>query len=104
MIDKSDKDVKQRGRVVEYLIAKTRLPTDLLAGEFCIELRGRNTLFMQGCRRIVKYSPDEMILATKGGSVIISGEGLACSTYHDGTVTVDGYIKGILLDEEAVKK
>lgn len=104
MINESNKKVKKRGGIVEYLAMKTELPTDLLAGEFRIELRGRNTLFVQGCRRIVKYSPEEMIFAAKGFEVSVSGENLVCSTYHDGTVTIDGYIGGILLDKEVEEK
>jgi hypothetical protein len=70
-----------------------------LAEEFRIVMRERHTLFLHGCRRIIKYSPEEICVAAKGFSVIVAGRGLICSAYHAGTVTVDGYIENIGFDE-----
>ena len=90
---------KKKG-LVDLLVRKTTLPCDTLAGEFRLEVRGRGLLFMQGCRRILKYSPEEMILAAKEFEVYIEGRNLICSTYHDGTVTVEGAILSLKLGEE----
>ena len=99
MSKNNNKNSKESRGFFEFLAAKTALPSDALAGEFRIELRGRHTLFLQGCRRILKYSPEEMCMAAKGFSVSITGKGLICSTYHDGTVTVDGFIVGVNFNE-----
>lgn len=95
MSKETNKKTRERRGLVEYLALKTELPADALTGDFRIEIRGRNTLFMQGCRRIIKYAPDEMIMAAKGFEVSIKGRRLICTTYHDGTVTVDGFINGV---------
>ena len=95
----SDCNNKKSG-FVDLLARKTVLPCDKLAGEFALEIRGRGLLFMQGCRRILKYSPVEMILAAKGFEVRIGGRDLICSTYHDGTVTIEGDILSVTLGEE----
>ena len=87
---------EKRG-LIEYLATKAELPSDVLTGEFRIELRGRNTLFMQGCRRILKYSPEEMKIAAKGFEISIKGRRLVCSAYYGGNITVDGFIEGIEL-------
>ena len=100
MSKKANKEPKEKRGFLEYLAVRTELPSDALAGDIRIEIRGRNTLFMQGCRRILKYSPEEMILAAKGLAVRIRGRRLICSTYHDGTVTIDGSIIGVDLDCE----
>lgn len=94
--DENKKNKEKRG-LIEFLALKTELPADALTGDFRIEIRGRNTLFMQGCRRILKYSPEEMIMAAKGFEVSIRGRRLVCTTYHDGTVTLDGAIDGVEL-------
>ena len=73
------------------------LPSDALIGEARVEMRGRHTLFMQGCRRILKYSPEEMVIAGKDFSISIKGERLVCSTYYNGAVTVEGLICGVSL-------
>jgi hypothetical protein len=92
------KSNKNKARIVEYLAVKTSLASDSLVGEARIELRGRNTLFMQGCRRILKCSPEEMVMAAKGFAIRIRGQRLICSTYHDGTVSIDGLIESVALD------
>jgi sporulation protein YqfC len=94
----NNKNNKDKAGFLEMLAAKASLPSDSLAGEARIELRGRNTLFMQGCRRILKYSPEEMVMAAKGFAVIVKGERLVCSTYHDGAVSIDGMIASVELD------
>ncbi len=100
----NNKNNKDKVGLLELLATKASIPSDSLAGEARIELRGRNTLFMQGCRRILKYSPDEMIMAAKGFSVSVKGERLICSTYHDGAVSIDGMIASIDLDAENERK
>lgn len=86
---------KDKRGFLEFLAVKAELPSDLLGGDLRIEIRGRNTLFMQGCRRILKYSPEEMIMSARGFDVIIDGERLICSTYHSGTVTVEGNVLAV---------
>ena len=71
------------------------LPTDAMAGSFAVELRGRETLTLEGCRRIIKYSTEEMILAANDFQVHIAGERLVCTTFHGGSVTVEGRVSGI---------
>lgn len=98
-MNKNTNKTPRGGRgIVEYLVVKTELPSDLVGG-FRAELRGRNTLFLQGCLRILKYSPEEMILAAKGFCVSVKGERLICSAFHDGTVTVDGLVRALSLED-----
>ena len=75
-----------------------RLPSDALFGETRIELRGLETMFISGCRRILKYSTDDIRLLVKGHCINISGCGLICTTYHYGTVTVEGCISSICFE------
>lgn len=86
---------KKRKTLSECLQSGLRLPSDTLAGEVRIEMRGRQTLFVSGCRRIIKYSPEHIIFAVKGYSIDIKGALLVCTTYHYGSVTVEGCICSI---------
>lgn len=86
---------KDGSGIIKYLTEKTTLPSDLLAGEVCVEIRGRKSLLMQGCRRILKYSPEEMILSAKGFDVSVRGAGLVCLSYHEGAVIIDGKIENV---------
>lgn len=83
------------GAVRGFIEDKTALPSDIFEGEFSVEIRGRSTLYMCGCRRIIKYSPDEMVMAAKGFEVRIRGAGLICTSYNCGAITVEGEIGGV---------
>ena len=80
--------------------ARMSLPSDALFGESRIEMRGREMLFVSGCRRIIKYSPSEIIFELKGFFLSVRGSGLICTTYHYGSVTVEGRICAISFEEE----
>jgi hypothetical protein len=96
---KTDKKRKGFSEVKSFIDDKLTLPSDALEGSFSLEIRERRTVFVRGCRRIVKYSEDEMIIAVRGFEVRIRGQGLTCSTYHCGAVTVDGEILGVDIGE-----
>ena len=96
------KDKSKKGRsfsgIKKFIEDKTELPSDILEGEFSVEIRERSVLYMRGCRRIIKYSPEEMIMAARGFEVRIRGERLICTSYNCGAITVEGDIFGVDLD------
>ena len=95
MNKENNKKTEKRRRLKSFIHDSVSLPSDAFVSGFDIEMRGRKLLFLQGCRRIIKYSPEEMILAAKGFNVSIKGESLICTTYHGGAVTVEGRIDKI---------
>jgi sporulation protein YqfC len=101
-MSKEHKKSLYHGRLFEYLSVKAELPSDALQGEFRLELMGRNLLFVMGCRRILEYSPCRITLAVKGFNIEVVGERLICSSYHDGTVGVEGRIDGVRCDDGEV--
>ncbi len=98
MSNKKEKEGKRS--LMEYLSAVSELPADALAGEVRVELRGRHQLFVTGCRRILKYSPKQMVLSVKGDVLNILGERMVCTSYYGGTVSIDGNIHSIGFGEE----
>lgn len=95
MSKENNKKTEKRARLKSLIRDSVSLPSDAFAAEFGMEMRGRNLLFLQSCRRIIKYSTEEMILSAKGFNVSIKGERLVCATYYGGTVTVEGRIDKI---------
>lgn len=81
--------------LLEYLAVQNELSPDALAGEARVELRGKNQLFVSGCRRIIVYSPTLIVLAIKGDELSIKGERLICTSYHTGTVSIGGAISSV---------
>lgn len=89
------KSKENKRTLVEYLSVKAELPSDALIGETRIELRGRNILFIGGCRRILKYSPTLIAVEVKGDCVVVKGERLICTSYHAGNISVEGFISSL---------
>ena len=96
MSNKGDK----KSSLIEFLSVKASLPSDALAGDFRLEIRGRNSVIVCGCKRILKYTPTEIVLSAKDFEVAIMGERLICTAYHDGAICVEGYVMGIEFDPE----
>lgn len=60
-----------------------------------VVLYGDRRLTVQGCRKILAYSPSEIHLQLKHRRLLISGENLACSSFSGGCTTLQGKIFGI---------
>ena len=69
-----------------------------LGNGFYLQMRGEHQLIVNGCRKILEYSPRRIRLSVKGFSLIISGEGLICSSYFERAVGIEGVICSIQLD------
>ncbi len=63
--------------------------------DFSLEMFGNTSLVLYGCRRILKYTTEEMILRAKNFDVSVSGENLNCSVYHVQGVEISGVIEQI---------
>ena len=78
--------------LVEKLVGGYDVPPEILCGGCFAEIRGRNHVTVRGCRRVVKYSPEAVVLKMKRESIVIVGKRLRCLTYFSGAVTVEGII------------
>lgn len=96
------KDKKQG--FLEYLSVKAELPSDVIAGDVRVELRGRHCLFIQGCRRIQKYSPEHITVNLRSDNMSVKGERLVCTSYHAGAVSIEGLIVSVSFDGEEDNK
>lgn len=76
----------------EWLAVKLDIPADSLSGGLRLDMRGRNTLTVHGCVRILDFSPCEIRLALHDGTLTVGGQRLICTSYLAGAVGIDGYI------------
>ena len=72
------------------------IPREALPGGFGLTLSGQNELTVRGCRRILHYGEDCIRLSLGKTVLSVMGEGLLCTAFGGGTVTVGGHICGIL--------
>ena len=94
----------ERRPLPEWLAVKLDFPPDMFEGGLRLELRGRNSLLVHGCRRILQYAPEEMRLKMKGCVLCIKGQRLICHSYLAGAVGIEGKIEDICFCEEGEQK
>lgn len=63
--------------------------------DFSLEMFGNTQLVLYGCRRIIRYTFEEMILEAKNFDVRIVGHCLVPSAYHMHGVEISGDIEDI---------
>ena len=69
-----------------------------------VVMRGQNSVTVYGCRRILLYSPCEIRLRVGRRALSVMGEGLFCTCFSAGSVTVEGQIQGVLYELDSPKK
>ena len=85
---KTEKKEKLSGRFAEWL----DIPGNVLCAGCYLEMRGRNFARLMGCRKIVMYTPECITLGLGRGCVSFYGRRLVCTSYHAGSVEIDGVI------------
>ena len=63
---------------------------------FMAEMRGRSSLTVKGCRKILRYSKESIRLQTRDGEVEVVGEGLFCIAYFTDSIGIEGRIDGVI--------
>ena len=67
-------------------------------GHFGVVLTGNGEAVITGCRRIIHYGEEEMILALAKGVLRVRGKGLFCFSFEGGAVTLRGEIYALLIE------
>jgi sporulation protein YqfC len=65
-----------------------------------VVLRGRRGVTVHGCRKILQYSPIEIRLELNRSAISIEGEGLYCTSFGTGSVTVEGNVRRVTYLEQ----
>ena len=88
-------DKNKKRPLLERLAVDHDVPPELLSGGCFIEIRGRNSVVVRGCRRILTYSESRVALKMKKDVVVIEGKRLTCLSYLAGAVSVEGLIDSV---------
>ncbi len=88
--------------LAEWLAVCLDIPADMVDGGIRLDMRGRHTLTVHGCRRILDFSPCEIRLALKHCALVIRGERLMCTSYLAGAVGIEGLICCLQFENEGV--
>lgn len=93
-MSKDRKKDEKRG-FFEYLAVRVDADGDSIAGDVYIEMRGKNSLLVKGCKRILGYSPEAVELEIKKDKLRVKGKRLVCTSFHGGSVSVEGVIDSL---------
>ena len=85
----------EKRALMEWLAIKLDVPADIIGDGLRLDMRGRHTLMVHGCRKILDFNPCEVRLALEDSTLIIQGKRLICTAYLAGAVGIEGYICGI---------
>ncbi len=86
----------RRGRdFMEALCEKLDIPREALPHGFALALSGERELTLWGCRRILSYSAEEIVLSVGVRTLHVTGKGLLCAAFGAGAVTVTGEIHAL---------
>ena len=90
--------------IPEWLAVKLDFPPDVLQGGMLVDVRGRHSVAVHGCRRILYYGSEAIHLGMKDCVVRITGARLVCTSYLAGAVGVEGRIDSVCFatEEEGV--
>lgn len=90
---------EEKAGLREKLCQRLDIPPDLLPGAGLVEIRGRNSVSVRGCGKILVYTPEEIRIGLRKGSLLIVGKRLICTSYHAGAVGIDGWIDRVSFEE-----
>lgn len=93
-MSKDRKKDEKRG-FFEYLAVRADADGDSIAGDVYIEMRGKNSLLVKGCKRILGYSPEAVELEIKKDKLRVKGKRLVCTSFHGGSVSIEGVIDSL---------
>ena len=81
-----------RPTLPEWLAVKLDIPADVTGDGLRLDMRGRHTLTVHGCRKILDFTPCEVRLALRDATLTVTGCRLICTAYLAGAVGIEGYI------------
>ena len=79
----------------EVLAIEHDIPPELLSGGCFVEIRGRNSVVVHGCRRILSYSETRVALKMQKDVLEVTGKRLTCVSYLAGAVSVEGFVESV---------
>ena len=89
---------KSRAELAEWLEKRLDISPGLVSG-IRIEISGQNRLLVQGCRKILKYGENEMLLDLGKVRLRVCGCRLWCTSFISGALGVGGQIVSVCFEE-----
>jgi len=84
---------RRRRTLSEAAAALFEVPVDAVAPMPVFTFRGRREVEAEGCRGILEYTGERVVLSTAEGPFTVTGEGLSLEDFEGSTLRVRGLIR-----------
>ena len=91
--------MRQKRELLAGLSKRLDIPREALPFGFGLTLSGQSTLTVQGCRSILTYGRDLVRLSLGKTVLSIGGDGLLCTAFEAGNITVEGQITTLCFEK-----
>jgi sporulation protein YqfC len=86
---------KNESKKSERVVTALELPKDLFLGMPLLSMEGDRTLCITNHRGIVRYSSENIVVATSKGSIEIAGKSLLLTRFSKDIIELSGVIKSV---------
>lgn len=90
---------KHRHPFAQAMARFTELPVEALCRIPVFTVKGREEVEITGCRGILDYSDERVIVKTAEDVCTVTGGGLILSDFHNDVLLVRGQIDGVMLTD-----
>lgn len=91
---------KRGESLAEKINKKLDISPDILPGGSLVAIRGRASVSVSGSTGILLYTPTEIRLSLRRGSLSVKGCRLVCTSYNSEELSIDGKIDSVKFEEE----
>lgn len=77
------------------LAEKLELPGEIMPGTGSLTITGGRRALIEGCRGLLEYSKERLVLALQRGKISINGADLCIRAMNAGTLVISGRIETV---------
>ena len=99
-MEKEQSEKGGKARLRDRLCRSLDLLPDVFSGECLVEIRAGRVLTLYGGGRILAYTPEQIEVSLKSGSLCVIGTDLVCLSYHVDAIEIEGKIISVSFKEE----
>ena len=90
---------RRAGSFAAKISERYDIQPEIMLGGCRLELRGRSSLAVGGCRGIIDYSPSLVRLRLRDSKLAVGGKELTCDSYTGGEVLISGRVNIIEFED-----
>ena len=91
----------RRKKLYERIAHLCEVDADIVAALPVFVIRGEHEIEVEGCRGILEYEPEKIVLSTKNGRFTALGKCLMLSDFRSGVLYIRGNIKATFFGDIA---